>query len=150
MESETPVRDLSREAYGNTQMISWIPRIQYSRLTDRLDVLFRSFGRSGTSEKVQIQDSSKHIVLEVSSALWELDVHSVRVEQEDTVCRRVLAGDLVDEDGVGAVKVGVCGETVSVPCPDGTGVVFHLDRQTVKRMAVNVHFQSRRNQARLT
>ena len=77
------------------------------RLTNRLNVLLGSLGRRRSSEEVEIKDSSDHVIFQVFPVLRELDVHPVRVEQEDGVCRRVLSGNLVNVNWVCAVQVGV-------------------------------------------
>jgi hypothetical protein len=56
-----------------------------ARLTNSLDILPRSLCRGRSSEKVQVENASQDVVLQVLSTLGEFDVHSIGIEEEDTV-----------------------------------------------------------------
>lgn len=71
MEAETPVRKLCST-------------------TRELGVLFRDRCRvrGATSQKIEVEDASDHIILEgprASTSLVELDVHAIRIQKENAM-----------------------------------------------------------------
>ena len=91
-----------------------------------LGILARHLGWIGdtASQKVEVDDSSDDVVLEGCgggvSGLVDLDIHSVRVEKEDTMR---TGGSMLDIDGVVSVQVGGVGDTVGISGPESAGIV---------------------------
>lgn len=108
METQTPVRHLG----------CFAPNIR---------TLPRDVGRGGSSKEKEVDNTTDHAVFDVFTGFGESNVHSVRVEEEDSICAGILSDFLVDVDRVSSVEVGIGWYTVSIPGPQGACVIVSFD-----------------------
>jgi len=91
-----------------------------------LSVLSCNISWRGSSNEVEIQHTSDDVVLKVLTiSVVDVNVHTVGVQQEDTVCS---VASVVEVDGVRSVKVLALRGTVrisGVDCPCVVGAVEH-------------------------
>lgn len=95
----------------------------HSRQTSNLRVLLGNLNRSRASHEVEIQDTTKGVVFQIlvmSIGVVDLDIHTVGVEEEDTMRTSVT---VIEIDWVVTVQVGTLRNTIGILRPQGTDVV---------------------------
>jgi hypothetical protein len=105
------------------------PVWHHGSLANNFRVLLRSLDWGWASEEVQIQHTTKGVVLEVLTtgcavtaiSLVDLDVHTVGIEEEDGV--GTILATMIVVDGMCAVKVGARRSAIGVAVPSGVAVV---------------------------
>jgi hypothetical protein len=95
--------------------------------TPDLSSLPCNIGRGRSIQEEQIDNTSEDVVFNILSSSGEFDIHTVRIEEEDTTGWSILSGLLVDEDWVSSVEIGSRGCSVCVSGPEGSNITFVLD-----------------------
>lgn len=100
------------------------PVALHSRKANDLRVLLAHFLGSRTGHEVEVKDSADGVVLEVLFAISSpvnLDIHSIRIQEEHPMSTILSA--VINVDRMSTVKVRVGGDAICVTVPDRASIV---------------------------
>jgi hypothetical protein len=107
-----------------------------SRQSDYFSVLHSNFGRRWSSHKVEINDASDGVILEILTSFCsvvDLDVHAVAVQEEDTMC--TICTTMIKIHWVISVQIAASRNGVSITRPKSPGVICSVQLRRCQRLA---------------
>ena len=129
VKTERPIRDLS----GSTHDLSVLSR-------------YLSRVRGASSQEVEIEDTSDHIVLQRRGiGVIDLDVHAIRIREEDSVRS---SGAMLEVNRMVSIKVRPARNEIRVPRPESTRIIVRGQMERVRVLSKTIHVRIGR-QARL-
>jgi hypothetical protein len=97
-------------------------------------ILLRDSNRGGSSNKVEVQNSSKSIVLQVlilAVSVIDLDVHAVRVKEEHSMR---ACSPMLEIHGMVAIEVGAIGNGICILRPQSPDIVCSIQTERVRML----------------
>jgi hypothetical protein len=106
--------------------------------TSDFSILLADLGRSLTRHEVEINDTAKHVVLEVLLTVLDvnLDIHARAGKKEDTMGTTLTT--VLEVDWVGSIEVGACWDAVRVTVPEGADVIGGVQTKTIRVLSQSV------------
>lgn len=108
-------------------------------MTNHIRVLLTDVFRSRSSQEVKVKNTSQDVVFQVLLTVCRLvdfDIHTIRVQQENSV--RTSFATVVNIDRVVPVKIRLLGDAVRIAAPQGAGIVRGLEAEGVAVLTKSV------------